>query len=725
MVVTAKGSREKKGLGEILDISFEFSAKVGTRELPHLSKDYESNVAGLYIVGDLADAPVIKIALNQGYDVASKMIKKDFASGVAPSSGEVLDLVIIGAGPSGIGAALAAKERGLSFVLLERERPFNTIQNYPKNKHVFSEPKDFGKNRFPFMDSIKEDLVQVWERALEDRALPIEQPWEVTNIQRTGENFVVTTAAGESALLAGEQVKKGTERVFRSKRVILAIGRRGTVNKIGCKGEDSDKVLYALHDPDKHAGEKCLVVGGGDSAVEAAAALANSGAEVTICYRGDSFIRCKQGNREQIERLIAEKRVRAAYRSKVREIAPEGVLLETPAGEERLPVDKIFALIGTKLPLPFLEKIGVRMEGALTWQRLSFIGFFAVTTYLFYCIKAHRYFWPFGPGDLLAGVPKALEASLGWRAVDGSFWGTVIYSLLITGFGLQAMRKYRSPIQTRRYTSLILFQLLFLFGLPELIAPLIIEQPWKLYSVSVPWPLSIWSLVHAETLWLAAGAITAFVAMPIFVRYHGERFCSWACGCGGLAETLGDRWRHLAPRGSTSKKAEVIGRIVLGGAAVTTLLILGVDVWRIFTGPAWVSAKMFAQDWYGLTVDFWFASVVGVAFYPYLGNRVWCRFLCPLRAYMELLSKWFGKLKITANDKCIGCGECTRYCQMGIPVQKFAQMREDFGNHNSACIQCGICVEVCPMNVLDVVRGQKSTRAEAEARKKRALPIIT
>jgi polyferredoxin len=150
---------------------------------------------------------------------------------------------------------------------------------------------------------------------------------------------------------------------------------------------------------------------------------------------------------------------------------------------------------------------------------------------------------------------------------------------------------------------------------------------------------------------------------------------------------------------------------------------LGVDVYGFLDAETFGDSNKFAKKWYSIMVDFWFASVVGVGFYPYLGNRVWCRFICPLRAYMELLSKWFGRLKIVSNDKCIGCGECTRYCQMGIPVQKFAQMREDLANHNSACIQCGICVEVCPMEVLSVQRSEESTRTEAK--KTRSLPIIT
>jgi polyferredoxin len=189
--------------------------------------------------------------------------------------------------------------------------------------------------------------------------------------------------------------------------------------------------------------------------------------------------------------------------------------------------------------------------------------------------------------------------------------------------------------------------------------------------------------------------------MPLFVWRHNEKFCSYLCGCGGLAETVGDFWRHLAPRGSTAVKAEWGGRIVFLLAIPVTLLIIN-DAWGFFAKDALYDVKTFAEHWYGLMVDFWLASVIGVAFYPYLGNRVWCRFFCPLRAYMEMLSKYIGRLAIHANDKCIGCGECTRFCQMGIQVQQFAQKKQAFDNSISACIQCGICVEVCPMDVLEL-----------------------
>jgi polyferredoxin len=234
-------------------------------------------------------------------------------------------------------------------------------------------------------------------------------------------------------------------------------------------------------------------------------------------------------------------------------------------------------------------------------------------------------------------------------------------------------------------------------------------------ALPISWPLSIWSLVDAPSWaggstaaavgWLGVGALVSFVGIPLYVRRNGEAFCSWLCGCGGLAETLGDQWRHLAPRGRTAVSAEWAGRLVLAAAVPVTALLL-VDAWGLVSSGALASTKVFAERWYGLVVDFGLASVLGVALYPYLGNRVWCRFFCPLRAYMELWSRAWSTVRITADDRCIACGECTRQCQMGIDVMTFAQQQAPLHNGNSACIQCGICVEVCPMDVLSLGHGR-------------------
>lgn len=738
------------GAVDILKVSLEFSPKLGVRELPELSGAKESNIPGLFIVGDLADAPIIKVALNQGYDVAHHVIKE--LGGEVGADEDVLDVAVIGAGPAGIGAALALKETGARYVVFEKERPFNTIQNFPKAKFVFSEPRFIeNKGSFWFDDAHKEDLIDRWADEVESRGLILHQPEEVIDVQKEGDVFTIKTRVGDGGLMGDYQTliehggEAGQENTYKARRVVLAIGRRGSVNKLGVPGEDMLKVAYALKDPDDHKGRRVMVIGGGDSAVEAAVATANAGADVTISYRRDSFSRAKKGNKDQIEALIDAGRVRAQYNTTPVEIKEASVVLKRGAETLEVPNDDVFIFAGTKLPKPFLERIGVTFEGQMTLKRFTWITSFALLTYLFYVLKHKKSYFPFGPEDPLGFVPGALKVDLGFRMVDASFWGTLTYAIFILIFGVMAYRKYPMVSQKRRYISLIVFQWVFLFGIPEVIAPAVhyidllatggaeLSLPWlggwnssaegpvsvgyKFYALSVPWPLSIWSVIDgpnwtpsgsvAGLTWMGLGAFSAFVLMPLYVRYNGERFCSYMCGCGGLAETLGDQWRHLAPRGKTAKQAEWFGVAILIMAVPVTLLIIN-DAWALVQPESLRDAKTFAQNWYVLVVDFWLASVLGVAFYPYLGNRVWCRFFCPLRAWMETLARWFSKIAIDANDKCIGCGECTRYCQMGIPVQQFAQKQQQFHNGNSACIQCGICIQVCPMEVLSIgTRGVK------------------
>ncbi len=714
------------GVVDILKVSLEFSPKLGIRELPKLSADRESNISGLYIIGDLADAPIIKVALNQGYEVADHILGK---LGGPKKDPEILDVVVIGAGPAGIGAAIKLKEAGASYVLLEKERPFNTIQNFPKAKFIFSEPRSIqNRGNFWFDDSQKEDLIERWAEEVEDRGLVMHQPEEVVDVKKEGGVFRVTTKIGDGGLMDGAHLPgpikegQGESNTYRAHRVILAIGRRGSVNKLKIPGEEMLKVSYNLKDPDDHAGRKVLVVGGGDSAVEAAVACAKAGAEVTVSYRQDSFSRAKKGNQDQIDALIKAGKIRAELGSAPVEIREDSVVLEKAGATFVVPNDDVFVFIGTKLPKPFLEKVGIRFEGQMDFLRACWVISFALLTYLVYCVKkagdlksaTGDVFWPFGQGDVLNPVLGALQLNLGWRAVDGAFWGTVLYSIIILAFGIRAYRKYPLKTQKIRYICLIAFQWIVLFGVPEILGPLIkMDRPWRLYSLGVPWPLWKESILDGPAwggtgayayAWMAVGIGISFVAMPLFVRFHGERFCSYFCGCGGLAETLGDFWRHLAPRGKTAEQMEIFGKIILVLSIPLTILV-GFDMWKVVVAP---DALKFANSWYKLIVDFWLASVLGVAFYPYLGNRFWCRFFCPLRAFMEQMSKWFSKIAIDANDKCIGCGECTRYCQMGIPVQSFAQKQEQFHNGNSACIQCGICVQVCPMEVLSIgTRGVK------------------
>jgi polyferredoxin len=183
------------------------------------------------------------------------------------------------------------------------------------------------------------------------------------------------------------------------------------------------------------------------------------------------------------------------------------------------------------------------------------------------------------------------------------------------------------------------------------------------------------------------------VAIPVLVYFVGSRFCSFICGCGCLAETLGDRVRHLAPRGPKSIAFErAAATTVLVAASVVTIASLFFSNWILATKGMAV---------YGLLIDVMLAGAIGVGFYWFLGNRVWCRFFCPLRMYMNLIGRVASRFRIVpAVDKCIACGQCSRQCQMGIPVMDFAKMGKPLTLEESSCIGCGVCVDVCPVDVL-------------------------
>ncbi len=166
---------------ELLDLSFGFSPKLGVRELPEISSDHESNIKGIFVIGDLADAPIIKVALNQGHEVARKVVE----SVDSRREEGILDVLVVGAGPAGLGAALALHDAGAAYLVIERERPFATIQNFPKAKQIFSEPREIeNPGNFWFEDAQKEELVDRWDQALDDRSLCLHQPEEVLGIRR-------------------------------------------------------------------------------------------------------------------------------------------------------------------------------------------------------------------------------------------------------------------------------------------------------------------------------------------------------------------------------------------------------------------------------------------------------------------------------------------------------------------------------------------------------------
>ncbi|MCB9681459.1 MAG: NAD(P)-binding domain-containing protein [Alphaproteobacteria bacterium] len=782
---------------------------VGLRDGPRVDDLGRTEVPGLRVAGDLADTPLLKTALRQGWDIGCDLADELGDLEAGHGDDDVLDVVIVGAGPAGCTAAMALAERGRSYVVLERHAPFRTIDAFPAGKIIYAEPEAIETpGGLWFEDAPKEELVRRWRQHVADAGLNVAQDVEVTTVTREGDVLVVHTVHH------GVRHDEGARppATLRARRVVVAIGRRGTPRRLGVPGEDDPRVHHQLGDAADHAGASVLVVGGGDSATEAALALVDAGAQVTLVHRGERLDRPRPRTREAIEAAAADGRLTLRLGARVDAIEGDAVVVTGTDGTLRTAADAVWVLVGTEPPVAWLEGLGLTMRSRRPPSQWPWLAAFVAFTWCFYVLKYHEPWFPFGPHSL-GWVHDALKVPAPWlptvdgsvRVLDAGFFGTVLYSLAILGFGIAAIRRYDAPTQTRRYLSLIAFQWVFLFGVPELLAPMVTTASSQLYTLSVPWPLSIASIakspdVPAAALWIAIGAFVSFVAMPLFVWRHNERFCSWMCGCGGLAETVGDLWRWRAPRGDLAERAEWGGRIVFLLAVPVTLLILA-DAWKLVGWQSWIdatlqvdgdhvtlvqgdvpeaeghmrvhdvavrdgvvsfaidkfdwdhawhdngwtsglqaggrtvypdkvaeghytvplaslpqgavvvqagtsslsSARQFAQGWYALMVDFALASFLGVALYPMLGNRVWCRFFCPLRAYMEWLSKGFGRLAIVADDRCISCGACTTECQMGIDVQGFAEKQLVLDNVASACIQCGICVEVCPMDVLTLV----------------------
>ena len=290
----------------------------------------------------------------------------------------------------------------------------------------------------------------------------------------------------------------------------------------------------------------------------------------------------------------------------------------------------------------------------------------------------------------------------GHSANNWFFYGT-LYTFAVLVFGFRMLMKYRhNRYQILRTCSVMFFQLGFAYILPNLLK--LFHQPEFYFSYF--WPLKpeyfypqTWEQTYgAGVYFLAIGVFMSFVATPILTYSFGKRwYCSWVCGCGGLAETMGDPFRQLSSKSLLSWKIErwfvlsVLGAIIL----VTALLWIN----SLGAGSIFGHYSYSLQKAYGFFIGAIFSGVIGVGFYPLLGTRVWCRFGCPMAAILGLLQKWFSRFRITTNGgQCISCGNCSTYCEMGIDVRWYAQRGQNI--IRASCVGCGICAAVCPRGVL-------------------------
>lgn len=660
---------------------------------PVLTDRLESNIPGLFIAGDLAGAPVVKLAMEQGHDVARRILEELGAPSRDPNE---VDLLVAGAGAAGLTAALEAQQAGYRVVVLEKSRLASTIEDFPEGKWIYDEPVSRPvRGRLWLAESTKEDLLEHWRA--DAAALDVRRDEALVRLKRERGGFDVESSRGR----------------YRARRILLATGQRGNPRWLGVPGEDRPQVMHRLYSPKKHLGERILVVGGGNSAVEAALVLAEQN-RVTLSYRGREFTRLFRDNARKLREARAKGRIEVVLESNVTAFSDSHAELGLPGGGRTVEFDHAFVLVGAETPVTFLKSLGIKLEAEWTWQRWLWLALSFAIAYTIYGVKfgPGQEFWPFKGW----GYQTLSFFGRGW-----SFWYTVLYTVLVTVFGLQAMKHWgfdrKDKFQIYRFASLIGFQWIFFFLIPEFLFawavkyqwvgeklasdPAFAGQAWRSYGLVYAWPLFFYTFFSgAHQVWIVWGVLLSFVIIPVLVLLYGKRYCTWACGCGGLAETLGDRWRHLAPKGTAAIRWEAMNGIVLAAAAVITLMMLGRDAVAVFRKPAdW------GIVWYRLIVDTWLVGIIPVALYPFFGGKIWCRYWCPLAKMMEVFSSIYTRLgwsrfAIHSNDKCIACGECTRYCQVGIDVMQFAMKQQELNNANSSCIGCGICVTACPMGVL-------------------------
>ncbi len=652
---------------------------------PLLDKRRQSSISGLYMAGDVIGTPDIKAAINAGAEVARHLLAQEIECR-PPCDAHV---IIIGGGPAGVSAALEFEKAGpqkwngrKGYLLLEKKRLFTTIRNFAKCKPLFyastgerevtgnlwwAEPGEGAAVRSC-------DLVEEWEQQLEAYSLAVRLGETVTDIQKTDKFRVVTD--------------KGS---YICDRVILSIGKLVYLTKLDVGQEAEPKVFYEPPELEKHRDRDILVVGETNEALETAVALAAHN-RVTLAHPSAELKDPEPELIAMVEEQIRAGKLNRLANARVQQVQAGAVVVETPTTPVlRLKNDVIFPFLGvekTELPLGFFRKIHVAYERDWNVKRylLFLLSILAVGT--FYVLK-----------KFMPGVVTLRTGEMTWDL--GSLY-PLLYTAVVAAFGVRAIRrwkKYRWRVkkgyggqQTLRLASLIFFQVFFFF-----LVPLYILKDWRAWGLLYPWPL----VFHPGTAehfqasafwwWWSLGLI--FIAVPVFTLFHGKKFCTWVCGCGGLAETLGDSWRHYSPKGVGNTRKERQLYFVTGFAAVATVLVAA--------GYDFTVAGVRLSQLYSYTVDLLLIAIIPVAMYVFLGGKIWCRYWCPVVGVMNLVGKKLSHFRISADKhRCIACNMCTRYCEVGVDVMKFAVKGEAFGMWNSSCIGCGICIHVCPTDVL-------------------------
>jgi thioredoxin reductase (NADPH) len=314
--------------------------------LPALSSEYETSIKNMFVIGELGGLALIKNAVNQGRDCIDIIVARLTTSKSSASLPDVSDVLIVGAGPAGLTASLRAIEKQLKYITIEESEIGGTVAKYPRQKLVMTSPVEFPLyGKFKKTELPKENLIEFWLKVMKRADFKCRTGERVEHIAK-GEDgiFTVSTPKGQ----------------YRARHVVLALGKMGSPRKLGAKGEDLPKVMYRLIEADHYVNKKILVIGGGDSAVEAAMGLAHQvGNTVTLSYRQSAFSRIKDRNAKRIDDFIRRGKVTVLFNSNPVEFRTDSVVLDINGEQQTLPNDFVWIFAGGEPPTAFLKKIGI------------------------------------------------------------------------------------------------------------------------------------------------------------------------------------------------------------------------------------------------------------------------------------------------------------------------------------------------------------------------------
>lgn len=688
---------------------------------PLVNANGTTNVKGTYVVGDLTGVPLLKFSSDTGTK-AVKAIVEDIDFNARTKTAAVHDLVIIGGGVSGYAAAIEAKKHDLNFKILEANQPFSTIENFPNKKPIYTYPTQMrpeGDLQFSSKVTHKESLLEELKQQISEQGITTNIA-QASHVERKGSIIKVHLENGET---------------LQAHRVIIAIGRSGNYRKLNVEGESLDKVTNRLIDPKVYANTKLLIVGGGDSALEAAIATANEDAQVTLSYRKSEFSRAKSENIEQVNSLVDKGKINLAMSTNVTKISSNEVVLKTPSGETKaIENNHVLLATGREAPLDFFRRSKMAISGestAIGWA--AFVLFFIALTAL-YDWKGYGFFnsfwgsfsYPDQMPALIGGMGEWWQQQVNDRSTligtvavslkSRSFYYTVLYTLLIGVFGWQRIQRRKTPYVTVQTTVLFLIQLFPLFLLPEIILPLLgyngvfdagmgksfadalfpsyisaqelaahtwpewghPRAYWHAYSFIFAWPLGVYTVFTdtPQVAWLVIGAIQTFVIIPLIVMKWGKgAYCSWICSCGAMAETMGDQHRHKMPHGSKWNKLNMLGQfILLVAAALLVIRILG---W--IYPDTWMN-QLFSLFLKGENKDY---QLVNAFSYKWVVDI----FLAGILGF-GLYFKYSGRT----------------WCRFACPLSALMHIYSRFGrfaivSEKSKCISCNQCTSVCHQGI--------------------------